>query len=407
MTVLIKTLNSILKNISANVSNNVNGSQVILNYESARNGSRINEAIGGVTQGFITLNERLSSISLIHTEFDNYGANANFVKLSPAVPSLENQLTPSSPTSDNYEVVSLGTPESINYTLAQYTGKSLDEIQSVLTKVSVEGEISANVVNGIKEIDLSIATSTTQIKGMVNSISAQMSSFIPSLSGKLIDDIILNIDPVIHAELQYWLGTNLIDDKIRHSVLRLLITGKVNDAAYMIQSYTTRTDFDVTSCSKALSRLDIDPSSILESRDNGTVRNTPYIESIEEYESVLCNSNREIEIVLMHYSNTENVGENYHLLIHTNGRVSSPTPLFKNLSYHGSNALHILMVGGDPTPDQITTYDLIVRSTFNMIPGIRFDSYEHYLYENGLDTSGVIPSKFSPGYSAQVIIGAS
>lgn len=286
-----------------------------------------------------------------------------------------------------------------------------------------------------------IQSSITQFENILNQVSETFQNVVPNISGALIDDVIRMIDPDITDRLQQALGTNLVPASVRESILRNLVQGDLQSAAEIIQGFQTGLT-DLVEITDLLESLEIDPIRILEGplQFSSNVRqilsgatswrgaqtilapagsgetsqpfagNTStegesqtysfdYVDTAEEFEADIASSTRELNTVIVHFTNTPSGvditsetahqaqtnagldGLQFHYIIRRNGRVQRGRPISAAAS-SGANVIDIAFVGGrgssedllslldeSTTITQQRTYRDIMKALFRVIPG--------------------------------------
>jgi len=310
------------------------------------------------------------------------------------------------------EVITLGSPASINHALNLITGRSMEDLRSHLEEFAIS-DVSELVTQGIPQFDrnfqeLSGIMGGLNLESLLGEISTRVSAIIPSFSGNIIDDIIRDIDPNITSELQSMLGTSAISS-IRPEIIRNLVLGDIESAAELVQNFPTGLT-DLGEILDRLSAIEIDPMIILEGgteaigeftqeilggRGTWTGANTnvtpapsptagnntstgnmntysfDFVDTAEEFEADISSSTRQLDEVIIHMTGTPSTyngdandihegqtaagydGIQYHYIIRRDGRVQRGRPI-STTGPSGETQIDIAFVG---TTTAVETYD--------------------------------------------------
>lgn len=286
-----------------------------------------------------------------------------------------------------------------------------------------------------------IQNSISQFETILNQVNKGFEDLSPNISGALVDDVIRMIDPEITDQLQQALGTNIIPPSVREDILRNMVQGDLQAAAEIIQEFETGLT-DLAEITDLLESLEIDPIRILEGplqfpenvrqivsgitswagastvispagaseRPQPLAANTSddgddstyafdYVDTAEEFEADIASSTRELNTVVLHFTNTPSNldvtsevahdaqtragfdGLQFHYIIRRNGRVQRGRPISAT-GVGGENVVDIAFVGGGGSDqdiisllDEATTitqqrsYRDMMKALFRVIPG--------------------------------------
>lgn len=365
--------------------------------------------------------------------------------LKPAVDALEGHVDNPGNAQDAmlHEVVTLGAPKAIDYVFETLTGMSLQELEEPLKEFAVEGT-KPDVVPGVQTFDKAINpdapgggagglgaggfsalnSAMGQLNGLIGQLATLMKNIqeqqkeeIPPLTDKMIDDLVIHIDPVINETIKQLVGGLYKSDTDRVDILKNLVTGKLDAAASKIMSITTRVDINITSVTNSLKKLETSVPKILNtstttggdstkksggtSKKLGTNKETiDYVDTAEEFEADLQSSTRDITGIVVHsvpvLSANDVNGKDiaakqkkdydstlFHYIILKNGRVQRGKPISQTISqYKGdqAGAIHILMLynanadgtaiqGDTPSADQSISLREMVKAFHRVVPG--------------------------------------
>jgi len=397
--------------------------------------------------------------------------------LKPAVDALEGYVdNPSDAKAAMlHEVVTLGAPKAVDYVFETLTGMTLKELEEPLKEFATEGT-KPDVVPGIETFDKAINPDTPggsagggaggfnalsggsigQIGSLINQLSSLMASIqqqlkeeVPPLADKLIDDLIINIDPAINDTLRNLIGGQYKSDEDRINILKSLVNRKLDDAATQIMKLTTRTDIKYPDVLRSLKTLELSVPKILntstvkngkstESSSSNTkkIGNNPqvidYVDSAEEFEADLQSSTRDILGIVVHsipvasanditgkeVAANQELGYNstlFHYIILKNGRVQRGKPINQAISgYQGTQtgAVHILVlananadgseiIGENVSAAQATSFRELIKAFHRAVPGGLSASYSEIVQATGGAATSTTPN--SPVSSPSII----
>ena len=454
MAVSIKSLSSAMKSIANGVvSSSVGITAPLPKLAQAVRNSEFGQSSGQTIAGITTITENLSQNGLTPQVFQQ-----PFAVLTDKIPGLYDDLVDPIPsglqsglnalegTIDGagtakpnflHEVVTMATPQAINNVLGNLTGKSSQELEPILKKISPKG-VSGQVLDGLKEFDESAIT-TPKIKNVLENTAGVLDSLVLPVGPAIIDNIAIDIDPDIQERLQLVLDANRVPKKVKASILSNIYSGNLDAAAKIVQSYPTGLT-DISEIITELKKIELDPNVVIGGRGHtassinsgdktfGTLQHKfEYVGTSEEFEAIIAGSTRTISTFILQSTGTEKDlssdefnqihnqagydGNQYHFIIRRDGIVQKGRPIntagSSTSGISGTEVVTIAFVGtsGINIPQSIS-YKHITKAVYRIIPGAQF--IESAQLSNIETRSPSAPKQigFNPGTVNNCISGA-
>ena len=250
MAVSIQVLSSAIKSIANNVvSSSTNITTQLPGLSSAVRSSKFKQDAGQTIAGITTITENLSQNGLTPQEFQQ-----PYAVLTDKIPGLYDDLVDPIPSglqsglnalegtidgagtakpSFLHEVVTMSTPQAINNVLGNLTGKSSQQLEPVLKQISPT-PVYGQVLDGLKEFD-EADLQTPKLRNVLNSSDGILQSLVLPVGPAAIDNVAIDIDPVIQERLQIVLDSNRIPREIKRDILSNIYSGNLDAAAKIVQ----------------------------------------------------------------------------------------------------------------------------------------------------------------------------
>lgn len=252
----------------------------------------------------------------------------------------------------------------------------------------------------------SISGGASQIQSIIGQVKNKLESAVPTLTGKLFDDLALNIDPFVQNILNGLIGSVLDDSKGRLEILKAIANGNLDRAAQLILELSAVEGMTIEKITAALEVIETDVSKYVQtgkyepdvetdlSREDN---NDSYVETAEEFEAEISSSPRPINGVVLHTSSKadprsnidptlleETLKQSFHYIMQPNGRIYRSSGLGKIMGGLAGNAaglIHILVAKADDNPnnflsiDQGKSYREMVKVFHRLIPGVQIANF--------------------------------
>jgi len=427
MVVSLSSINVSLKSLNGQTGGSVSEADRLRILGLAARYSDMTNNVGEVVSGFEILNQYDPDLT------NNLLSQTNLVKLTSSVPGFETQLSNleveeyqselnalegtsnaagTAEEGDLYEVVTLNSTEALSSVLEEYTGSSLAEHQSVLKSVAIQGEVANSLVEGIEEFSSSTPIVINQV---LSDIVSAVTSRIPTLNNRVIDDFVHNTDPEINNTIRRLAGGSITNIN-REAVLKLLVSDQINKASEYLFSISTLENVTLEQIVTDLSALELKIPNLV---DDGTDSSTSYlilgsavlgsyVDSVEEFEGEIQSCSRDLASLVIHgSSNVPSDISAYHYILMSDGRLLRGTNVDRNISYISapSNVIHLLVIGETITGVQSVSQREVFRVLRRCVPGITVDSYSSILSANGIDASNVQLPPGNPANAAACVTG--
>jgi len=261
----------------------------------------------------------------------------------------------------------------------------------------IPDDIISDLSSQVKDIQSGIPA-ISKAAATVGAISGVIESTVPSYSGRLVDDIVYDLDEEIQKTLQTLLSKNLIPADEKLQILQSLVSGNITKATNLVIRFQneTATITEPKDISAVLENINLDvPTMVTDGSGEripatnlSSIGNLNFVNTAEEMEAIFASSSRRIDSILLHGGpgNIDaSVLNNYHFTIGRKGRVVRGAPIGQTVSGlgGGNGTVHIL-IQGDPlavdqttnkgTTQQIESYRQIIIAAKRIIPGITSDN---------------------------------
>jgi len=263
------------------------------------------------------------------------------------------------------------------------------------------------------------------IESLINSTQSQREGVAPNLSDKMIDDMILSLDPYVINLLNTLLGFNLSNEQDKIQILSYIATGELEAAAQKILDLTNRTDIDKSYVVEQLETIKLDADEIVDtdeadnpedidlSKDNEGAS----VDSAEEFEADLATSPQPIHGMILHTTNLADprsiigtsqmekiFGKIFHYIVKADGRVYRSAPLSSRSGLKGAiGALHILFMKANDNNNnplsiqQARSFDSMLGAAQRIVPGLKVANYSQISGSNSTPSVGVSPQRLPSG----------
>ena len=420
MVVSIKSLSSAMKSIANGVvSSSVGITAPLPKLALAARSSQFGQAPGETIAGITTITENLSQNGLTPQDFQQpYAVLTDQIPglyddlvdpipsgLQSALNALEGTIDGAGTAKPNFlhEVVTMATAQAVNNVLGNLTGKSSQQLESILRQISPRS-VSGQVLDGLKEFD-EASLSTPKLTIALNSSDGILQSLVLSVGPAVIDNVAIDIDPVIQERLQIVLASNRIPKRIKQGILSNIYSGNLDAAAKIVQDYPTGLT-EVSEIIAELQKIELDPNIVIGGsghtaysinagdRTFGTDQhNFEYVATAEEFEAIIAGSTRTISTFILQFTGIEKDlssnefnqihneagydGNQYHFIIRRDGIIQRGRPIntpgSSTSGISGAEIVTIAFTGtiGINIP-QSTTYRHITEAVYRIIPGAQF-----------------------------------
>lgn len=432
MTVGINLINDKLKRLNRDVG--LNSTTSISNVLSQQIASR------SVVIGKNGIGETLGGFTAITSEFDQDASyvpgfgGSNLVVTGTNIEGSLSELTPdisaeqadvnalsgdlnttgSASAASLKEIVTIGTPEAINFTGKNLTGRTTEGMRDVLQDVAIPSVNVETVIEGINNLDINDQQQITSFISRIDNTSANtILSQIPTLSGKVVDDLIVSQDQSAWDQINNLLGDTILTPELSQSILTKLVEDNIDTASLIVQENTSK-DFTLNQISERLSRIEVRPEKLLKTNSAeiqsnitiGRTRSGSYVDTAEEFEAEIAFCPRAISVIIWHTSSKQgatnitgkDIPPDYHYIIEPNGRVLRGMPIETlSLFKGGDTSMHIYVMPATPRPnvatssDQQKTINELNLALSRVIPGALQRSYGEEIREDVEIEAGEIP----------------
>ena len=431
MSVNLSSINSRLKRLSNDVALVSESVTSVFGIEqiATRTSTLGNKGVGEVLGGFVALTSEFDEDALNIPGF----AGSNLAVTGPQLENTLSELVPATPSAEDQaaadamegdlngngaatvaslrEIVTLGTPEAINFTGKALTGRTTEGMREVLQDVAAPGTNINTVISGIGNLDVNQLTSATSLIAGINKTGlTTIAGQIPSLSGSLVDDLIVNLDQVAWNKINSLVGDTILTSKISQSVLSSLVGKDIDTATNTIRALNP--NLTSNEISNALAAIEVRPEKLLNTGasaivSNVTIGRTPvgsYVDTAEEFEADLSFSPRSITLAIWHTSSKQgssnitgkDVGTDYHYIIEVTGRVVRGMSVATKSQFKGgSSAINFYVMPETSRPstivsaDQQKTISELNIAMDRVIPGALQRSYAEQI-QNENDTDATV-----------------
>ena len=450
MAVSIQVLSSAIKSIANNVvSSSTNITTQLPGLSSAVRSSKFKQDAGQTIAGITTITENLSQNGLTPQEFQQ-----PYAVLTDKIPGLYDDLVDPIPSglqsglnalegtidgagtakpSFLHEVVTMSTPQAINNVLGNLTGKSSQQLEPVLKQISPT-PVYGQVLDGLKEFD-EADLQTPKLRNVLNSSDGILQSLVLPVGPAAIDNVAIDIDPVIQERLQIVLDSNRIPREIKRDILSNIYSGNLDAAAKIVQDYPTGLT-QVSEIIAELQKIELDPNIVIGGsgrtassinagdRTFGTDQhNFEYVATAEEFEAIIAGSTRTISTFIIEFTGIEKDlssnelnqihneagydGIQYHFIIRRDGIIQRGRPINTADAVNGPETVTIAFTGiWDVNIPQSTSYKHITEAIYRIIPGAQFIEVSALVNNNVRSLSAPPPIGFNPATVNNSINGA-
>ena len=450
MAVSIQVLSSAIKSIANNVvSSSTNITTQLPGLSSAVRSSKFKQDAGQTIAGITTITENLSQNGLTPQEFQQ-----PYAVLTDKIPGLYDDLVDPIPSglqsglnalegtidgagtakpSFLHEVVTMSTPQAINNVLGNLTGKSSQQLEPVLKQISPT-PVYGQVLDGLKEFD-EADLQTPKLRNVLNSSDGILQSLVLPVGPAAIDNVAIDIDPVIQERLQIVLDSNRIPREIKRDILSNIYSGNLDAAAKIVQDYPTGLT-QVSEIIAELQKIELDPNIVIGGsgrtassinagdRTFGTDQhNFEYVATAEEFEAIIAGSTRIISTFIVEFTGIEKDlssnelnqihneagydGIQYHFIIRRDGIIQRGRPINTADAVDGPETVTIAFTGTwDVNIPQSTSYKHITEAVYRVIPGAQFIEVSAVVNNNVRSLSAPPQIGFNPATVNNSINGA-
>lgn len=312
------------------------------------------------------------------------------------------------------EIITVGSPEAINFTGKNLTGRTTEGMRDVLQEVAIPSVNVETVIEGINNLDINDQPGITSFISNIDIASAStILGQIPALSGKVIDDLIVSQDQVAWDQINNLLGNTILTPELSQSILTKLVEGNIDAAVSIVKENTSR---NITSneISALLSQIEVKPQKLLKTNSAEVVSNLTigrtrtgfYVDTAEEFEAEIAFCPRPLSVIIWHTSSKQgtsnitgkDIPPDYHYVIESSGRVLRGMSI-KTLSLFkgGDTSVHIYVMPATPRPnvatssDQQKTINELNLALSRVIPGALQRSYGEEIQGDVEIEAGEIP----------------